>query len=121
VIPHLLTLMAIYGILAVSLNLVVGLAGLFNLGHAAFFGIGAYTSALLAFAGVPYPSASWPPSSCQRSPASFGLPDPAASRRLPGDGDPRLRRDHPRRLRNWVGLTRGRWASPASPIRHSSG
>ncbi len=32
----------------------VGATGLFNLGHAAFYGIGAYTSALLAKAGLPW-------------------------------------------------------------------
>ena len=35
----------------------VGATGLFNLGHAAFYGIGAYTSALLAKAGMPWPLA----------------------------------------------------------------
>jgi branched-chain amino acid transport system permease protein len=51
---HLLVIMTIYGILAIALNLVVGVTGLFNLGHAAFYGIGAYTSALLVMAGVPW-------------------------------------------------------------------
>ena len=51
---HLLVIITIYGILAISLNMVVGATGLFNLGHAAFYGIGAYTSALLAKAGVPW-------------------------------------------------------------------
>ena len=37
----------IYFILAASLNLAVGFTGLINLGHIAFFGIGAYASALL--------------------------------------------------------------------------
>jgi branched-chain amino acid transport system permease protein len=50
----LLVIAAIYGILAISLNLVVGATGLFNLGHAAFYGIGAYTSALLAKSGIPW-------------------------------------------------------------------
>ncbi|MGC8826484.1 MAG: branched-chain amino acid ABC transporter permease [Anaerolineae bacterium] len=45
---HLLVLITIYGILAISLNLMVGMAGLFNLGLAAFYGIGAYTSAILS-------------------------------------------------------------------------
>lgn len=54
---HLLVIITIYGILAISLNLVVGATGLFNLGHAAFYGIGAYTSALLVKAGVPWPLA----------------------------------------------------------------
>ena len=51
---HLAVIITIYGILAISLNLMVGVTGLFNLGYAAFFGIGAYTSALLAKAGVPW-------------------------------------------------------------------
>lgn len=38
----------IFGILAASLNLVTGSAGLVSLGHAAFYAIGAYTTALLA-------------------------------------------------------------------------
>ncbi len=37
----------IYAILGLSLNLIVGHTGLFNLGHAAFFAIGAYTAAIL--------------------------------------------------------------------------
>ena len=55
-IVHLLVIMTIYGILAISLNLVVGATGLFNLGHAAFYGIGAYASALLMMAAL------WPSS-----------------------------------------------------------
>jgi branched-chain amino acid transport system permease protein len=41
------TVFAIYGILGVSLNLVVGYTGLLSITQAAFFGIGAYTSAIL--------------------------------------------------------------------------
>lgn len=37
----------LYAILGLSLNLIVGSAGLFNLGHAAFYAIGAYTAAIL--------------------------------------------------------------------------
>lgn len=37
----------IYAVLALSLNLIVGHAGLFNLGHAAFYAVGAYTAAIL--------------------------------------------------------------------------
>lgn len=51
---HLLILVCIYLILAVSLQLAIGFTGLLNLGHIAFFGIGAYTSALLALAGFPF-------------------------------------------------------------------
>ncbi|MDT8285308.1 MAG: branched-chain amino acid ABC transporter permease [Thermovirgaceae bacterium] len=39
---------AINGIVACGLNIIVGYAGQISLGHAAFFGIGAYTAALLA-------------------------------------------------------------------------
>ncbi len=38
---------AIYSILSLSLNLIVGHTGLFNLGHAAFYAIGAYTTGIL--------------------------------------------------------------------------
>jgi len=39
-------LFCIYGVLALSLNMVVGKAGLLSLAHAAFYGIGAYAAAL---------------------------------------------------------------------------
>jgi len=45
---HLLILICIYSIVCLSLNLLVGYSGLVSLGHAAFFGIGAYTAALLS-------------------------------------------------------------------------
>ncbi len=45
---HLAILAGIYILLAVSLNLIVGYAGQVSLGHAAFYGIGAYASALVA-------------------------------------------------------------------------
>ena len=44
---HLTILFAIYAILGVSLNLVVGFTGLVSFSHAAFYGIGAYTTAIL--------------------------------------------------------------------------
>jgi len=49
---HVLILVAIYAILALSLNIIVGFAGLVSLGHAAFFGIGAYLSGLLMIKGL---------------------------------------------------------------------
>jgi len=39
---------AIVGLFAVSLDLILGYAGIVSLGHAAFFGLGAYTAGLLA-------------------------------------------------------------------------
>jgi len=44
---HVVIMAGIFTILACSLNLLLGYAGQLSLGHAAFFGIGAYTSALL--------------------------------------------------------------------------
>jgi branched-chain amino acid transport system permease protein len=44
---HLLILSGIYAIAVSGLNLLSGYMGLLNLGHPAFFGIGAYTAALL--------------------------------------------------------------------------
>jgi len=44
---HILIMAGIFTILALSLNLLLGYTGQLSLGHAAFFGIGAYTSALL--------------------------------------------------------------------------
>jgi branched-chain amino acid transport system permease protein len=44
---HTLIMAGIFAVLALSLNLLLGYAGQLSLGHAAFFGIGAYASALL--------------------------------------------------------------------------
>src|SRR5208282_2120045 len=45
----------IFVILATSLNLVTGTAGLLSLGHAGFYGIGAYAAALLSTRlGLPF-------------------------------------------------------------------
>ena len=44
----LLTLAGVYAILVLGLNMLMGLAGQICLGHAAFYGIGAYSSAVLA-------------------------------------------------------------------------
>ena len=50
----LLTRMLILAIFAMSLNLILGYGGLPSLGHAAYFGIAAYTAGLLARRGVEY-------------------------------------------------------------------
>jgi branched-chain amino acid transport system permease protein len=44
----LLTETAIWGLFAVSLDLILGYAGIISLGHAAFFGAGAYAAGLIA-------------------------------------------------------------------------
>jgi len=55
---HLAILAGIYIILTVSINLIIGYAGQVSLGHAAFYGIGAYTSALVALNWhLPFPLA----------------------------------------------------------------
>ena len=50
---HIFIVFLIYAIFAISLNLELGFTGLYNFGHVAFFGIGAYTSALVSLAGYP--------------------------------------------------------------------
>src|ERR1700742_1022061 len=53
---------AAYATLALGLNIVVGFAGLLDLGYAAFFAIGAYTYGILtAFQLQPEWSAFWEP------------------------------------------------------------
>jgi branched-chain amino acid transport system permease protein len=47
-----LTEIAWLGLFALSLDLILGYAGIISLGHAAFFGFGAYTAALLAKHGI---------------------------------------------------------------------
>ncbi|EYC51095.1 ABC transporter permease [Hylemonella gracilis str. Niagara R] len=51
---YLLTYWLIFIIAVMGLNLTVGYAGQKSLGHAAFFGIGAYTAAILMKAGVSF-------------------------------------------------------------------
>ena len=46
---------AIVALFAVSLDLILGYAGVVSLGHAAFFGFGAYTAALFAKLVMPDP------------------------------------------------------------------
>jgi branched-chain amino acid transport system permease protein len=50
---YMATLILINIIAVVGLNITVGYTGLLSLGHAAFLGVGAYTTALLMLAGVP--------------------------------------------------------------------
>jgi branched-chain amino acid transport system permease protein len=115
-IVHLLVIMTIYGILAISLNLVVGATGLFNLGHAAFYGIGAYASALLMMAGVPWPIAALGAMAIAGLVAFVvGIP----TLRLVGDylavvtmGLGEITRAI---FKNWISLTRGPMGLPGIP------
>jgi len=53
---HLLILSYLWAIMAGAYNLLMGYTGLLSLGHAAFYALGAYTSALLATKlGIPWP------------------------------------------------------------------
>ena len=45
---HLIVMICIYLVLIYGMNLITGFGGLMSMGHAAFYGIGAYTYALLA-------------------------------------------------------------------------
>jgi branched-chain amino acid transport system permease protein len=62
--PYLISLFSrilIYALAAVSLDLILGYGGMVSLGHAAFFGIGAYVIGILAFHNVEgTPILSWP-------------------------------------------------------------
>ena len=49
-----LTLVMVYGLAILGLNLLTGLNGQFSLGHSAFYGIGAYTAAILMNQDVGY-------------------------------------------------------------------
>ena len=52
-----LTFILIYGVVGVGLMLLAGFTGQFSIGHAAFFGVGAYTQAVLTGMGWPFPFA----------------------------------------------------------------
>ncbi|MGI9482868.1 MAG: branched-chain amino acid ABC transporter permease [Hyphomicrobiales bacterium] len=56
----LLTTMAISILFALSLNVITGFCGQVSLGHAAFYGIGGYTAALLTKSGIPLAAALFP-------------------------------------------------------------
>lgn len=53
-IMHLLILIGIYIIFAITQNLTLGNLGLLSLGNVAFYGVGAYTSAILTSKGMPF-------------------------------------------------------------------
>lgn len=56
----LITKIMIFALAASSLNLILGFGGMVSFGHAAFFGVGAYTSAILTREGVTSAWVIWP-------------------------------------------------------------
>ena len=50
----------IYGLCALSLDLIVGYGGMVSFGHAAFLGVGAYTVGILAYHGISSAWIAWP-------------------------------------------------------------
>lgn len=56
-IASLVSVIGINLVLALGLNIITGFCGQVSLGHAAFYGVGAYTAAYLAKLGVPFPLA----------------------------------------------------------------
>jgi branched-chain amino acid transport system permease protein len=58
-VAHVVAFVALYVLLGFGLNITLGLAGLLDLGFVAFFGVGAYTVALLTSIG-PLGIADWP-------------------------------------------------------------
>jgi len=57
---RLFTRIMIYAIVALSLDLILGYGGMVSFGHAAFFGLGAYTVGILAQHGVQTAFVAWP-------------------------------------------------------------
>ena len=132
---------AVYVMLALGLNIVVGYAGLLDLGYVAFYALGAYTVGWFASdllhgqrrlpLRVDAPSAHrrHPPELLARDPRSRArdrgergrdhrLADAAPARRLPGDRHARLRRDHPRRLPQRRRAARARRGSASASAVH---
>ena len=64
---RLLSRVMIYGIVAMSLDLLLGYGGMVSLGHAAFFGTGVYTVGILAHHGITEALIAWPAAVCVAS------------------------------------------------------
>lgn len=67
------TLILVYALFAMSLGLLVGYAGMVSLGHAAFFGVGAYTTALLIEGGSAHLALVLPASAAMAGLAALGI------------------------------------------------
>ena len=116
-IENLFILGGIFSILSVSLNLSMGYTGLFNLGHAAFFAIGAYVSALLVLGlGLPFWVAILVAGLFA---AAMGYMVSVPARRLRGDylalGTLGFAFIVEAVLKNWTDLTRGPLGIPRIP------
>ena len=90
----------LYMLLSLGLNIVVGFAGLLDLGYIAFYAVGAYVYALLAVAALrPAPAVLGHPADRRAGRVhvrrAARRADAEAARRLPRDRHARLRRDHP--------------------------
>ena len=91
---QILTFIGINTLLALGLNMLMGYAGQISLGHAAFYGIGAYTTAILSGAhGISHGS-----HGVCRCHGRIGClccraAHPQAFRILPGNGNPGVRHD----------------------------
>jgi branched-chain amino acid transport system permease protein len=114
---HLIVLILFYAALASSLNLIVGYAGEFPLGHAAFFGIGAYVVAL-ATTRLGLPVVAVLPLAGLVA-AVFGLAIGAITLRLNGPFFTIVTLAFAEVLRlvasNWIALTNGPMGIPAVP------
>jgi len=62
-----------FALAATSLNLVLGFGGMVSFGHAAFLGIGAYTTAILMQQGVTSAWAAWPAAMAVAALAALGV------------------------------------------------
>lgn len=57
---RLFTRMLIFGLAALSLDIIMGFGGMVSFGHAAFLGVGAYTVGVLSFHGIGSGFIAWP-------------------------------------------------------------
>jgi len=81
-----LTYIFIYAVLALGLNVVVGYTGILHLGIAAFFGIGAYITGILAVPAYPFQCGFWTTLAASAAGAAlFGILLGAPTLRLRGD------------------------------------
>ena len=120
---HILVILGLYTMLGLSLNLVVGYTGLLSLCHAGFYGVGAYTTALLMI------SLHWGFFPALGVAALFaallGLVVALPALRLKGDyfvlatlGAQIILYDL---FYNWTGLTRGSYGLTGIPVPHVFG